>query len=636
MKVAMVEPVKAYDSLLDDYTSTTSFKVKMEGTVATPVYPWEEGIKAPDAEPQPKKNKKKKEEAEAAQKERDQRKSVFGRLYPGSMEHDWKHYEGIGWVFLHCEENEFRRAYAECFGSKKWFKRTAHHSITVGGEMDEITGGPRYILKEYADANGWLTCPTSGVAFQKKDGIEVYDEKGNPVWIFRQARRQTDICQVDGRRYLMSALKVLKKGEFGERVLVACCNLDEKKYDVCPKCSEHTEKGSIGIWPGIGRACYSCHKHNQRESGYIQQYNGKTYPKSIVAESKRLGHKVVEGQICATMKHRTVPDLRLYGVELETEFHMKGLSKLGGDRMDMALLMGQALNNPVPFVVFKEDGTLTMNGKYSDEDIGSRYGGFEVVSAPASLAIHREKWPKLSEFKYYDLLRSWDTTTCGFHVHVSRDALNSLQIGRILVFMNHPDNKRFIQKVAGRSEKKFTKYVPKGFTDSLHPERVINPDEQKEHDRARRVAVNLKNPNTIEFRIFRGTVNPRHILRNLEFVDAMCEFTHPASRSLTEMHDYVYFLAFVSRNRKRWPLLAEWLAHPDRKFIELKKPDEEKANMKLLTLRPNEVTENEEKGDEAWKDPEPEKKKPVFASVESSDEDDYAALAEACGEDDDE
>ena len=80
------------------------------------------------------------------------------------------------------------------------------------------------------------------------------------------------------------------------------------------------------------------------------------------------------------------------------------------------------------------------------------------------------------------------------------------------------------------------------------------------NDENRRQAVNLTNEKTIEFRIFRGTVNPKHILRNIEFCDAICDFCYPASRPLGDVNNKIKFLSFVEQNKKRWPLLAAWLA----------------------------------------------------------------------------
>jgi len=138
------------------------------------------------------------------------------------------------------------------------------------------------------------------------------------------------------------------------------------------------------------------------------------------------------------------------------------------------------------------------------------------------------------------------------HVHVSRAPLTYLQIGKILVFVNHPGNKKFIEHIAGRPEEKYCKLHHKKFVDSLHPE-------QGDYDERRRVAVNLQNENTIEFRIFRGTVNPRHIIRNIEFVDAIVSFANPAERPMSDMTKVPSFTRYVAARAKEWPLAYSWL-----------------------------------------------------------------------------
>jgi hypothetical protein len=102
--------------------------------------------------------------------------------------------------------------------------------------------------------------------------------------------------------------------------------------------------------------------------------------------------------------------------------------------------------------------------------------------------------------------------------------------------------------------------------DSLHPD-------GGDYNERRRVAVNLSNEKTIEFRIFRGTINPKHILRNIEFCDAICDFCYPASRSFADTINPLKFIEFVEHERiaakvgdsyvsvKKWPLLYAWFEH---------------------------------------------------------------------------
>ncbi len=98
--------------------------------------------------------------------------------------------------------------------------------------------------------------------------------------------------------------------------------------------------------------------------------------------------------------------------------------------------------------------------------------GFELVTAPAIPEITLERFGRLFDAieeapRGSDLkaLRSWTSGHCGIHVHVSRPALSSLQLGRLLVFINAPENRVFVETIAGRTGSKYAKMAAKKLTD---------------------------------------------------------------------------------------------------------------------------------------------------------------------------
>src|SRR5690606_8719763 len=104
------------------------------------------------------------------------------------------------------------------------------------------------------------------------------------------------------------------------------------------------------------------------------------------------------------------------------------------------------------FVMLKEDGSLDH--------------GFEIVTAPCDPAVHRERWaPFLKEYPKRRDLRSWNTHTCGVHIHVTRDALSALQLGKMLVFVNDPKHKLFIEFIASRDTEEWAKLREKKLSD---------------------------------------------------------------------------------------------------------------------------------------------------------------------------
>lgn len=219
-----------------------------------------------------------------------------------------------------------------------------------------------------------------------------------------------------------------------------------------------------------------------------------------------------------------------YGVELE-------VGVTSGDDSEKA---EEVLNRiGTDFAVCKHDSSITCDSRLS--------GGFEIVTAPSDVATHRERWAMAFTTRIPGL-RSWDTTSCGMHVHVSRAGLSRLTIGKINVFLNDPRNGAFVTAIAGRSPNDYCGREPKRIGSAHHPG-------------YRYEALNLTNRNTIEFRIFRGTLKVQSILKNIEFCAALINWARQAGT--TCMGSHKAFLAHVAKTPKVWPNLAAWLREHD-------------------------------------------------------------------------
>lgn len=457
------------------------------------------------------------------------RVSIFGSKFAGSDASEWTEYQGLGWVHV-SEFYSFQVSYAQCLATKKWMQRDQMASAGDGYIDRSLIG------------NGWFICEASGYAAPQSEAVEIRDRRNQPIAIDKKhLARATFKDMVNGNIYLSGEMVIVYPGPEFLEISQFTYN-SSGKFCMCDQCSRHWRKEQVMVRAGGGgnRMCPSCHEV-YLERSIILAHDSKSYPAPIYKPSiVRLNGKKME-----------VAPVRLFGVEAELE--IKKSSPFS--RAKVALEIQKALGGN--FSVNKHDGSLSGT---RDDGSGGNFG-FETVSAPADLATHRERWPLLLGMECYPHLKSWSTDTCGFHVHVSRECLSTLQIGRILTFINYPANAAFVQKVAGRGQLKWSKYVPKGPSASMNPERGSR-------DECRRVAVNVQNAKTVEFRIFRGTIWPRHMIRNIEFVDAVCDFCLPQSRSFRELLDYKAFIRFADCNRtcdeqgksvSTWPMLREWM-----------------------------------------------------------------------------
>lgn len=199
-----------------------------------------------------------------------------------------------------------------------------------------------------------------------------------------------------------------------------------------------------------------------------------------------------------------------------------------------------------------EDVSRTLRGFALCKHDGSLNNGFEIVTAPATITALKEGWNKFCEANYTDQLSSWHTSTCGMHIHVDRKSLTPLEIGKLLVFVNGRYNSQFMEAIAGRDSQQWSAKKYKGIKDAL-----------QRSDKYEALATHK--PRTIEFRIFRGNIGKIGIMRNIEFVDALCNFVRTVGMDkdtdTVNRLSYTKFIEYMntSENKGSYPYLFSWL-----------------------------------------------------------------------------
>lgn len=191
---------------------------------------------------------------------------------------------------------------------------------------------------------------------------------------------------------------------------------------------------------------------------------------------------------------------RFYGIELEVECKT-------GRPHEHATNLNSVLNNGNvgERCFFEEDGSLSH--------------GFEIITQPMGLDSHYQFWEWLTKKELTTGLRSHDTSTCGLHIHVNRDGINTMQINKMCVFIHAPDNRNLVKAVARRYAVSYA---------AIHPKKLGSAHRSNSSD-PRYEAVNLTNRYTIEMRMFKGTLKHQSVLAALEFTNALIRFTEPAS-----------------------------------------------------------------------------------------------------------
>ena len=212
--------------------------------------------------------------------------------------------------------------------------------------------------------------------------------------------------------------------------------------------------------------------------------------------------------------------LRHFGVELEIDGG-------GTDRYNAEKLLNIANANGENLYI-KTDGSL-------DE-------GLELVTHPMTLEYHLNAMPwaeilrKAQEMDYL----SHAAGTCGLHVHISRLAFGctyeqqEAAIARLLYFVEKfwAELLRFSRRTQSQMNRWAARYGMK-----------LTPTDQMCHAKnscaGRYTAINLTNSDTVEIRMFRGTLKLNTLQATLQMVNHLCEVA--VSLSDSEVQDMSWF-----------------------------------------------------------------------------------------------
>ena len=220
-------------------------------------------------------------------------------------------------------------------------------------------------------------------------------------------------------------------------------------------------------------------------------------------------------------------NLLYFGIELELESE-------GQNKYNLA-------QNLPDFTYAKADGSLS--------------DGFEIVSHPATyrwLLNHKKEWQKMFDCRYKGW-RSFQTKTCGMHIHLSKVAFGNHHLYKFMKLFY--DNPELILKISQRDSKQNLK---RWSSIDLDNKRVLKRaiDKSTYNHEDRYTAVNLNRPTTVEIRIFRGTLLAESFWKNIEFVKAAYEYSY--NYKLTDMTE-IQFRKYIKINKKEFTNLYRFL-----------------------------------------------------------------------------
>jgi hypothetical protein len=231
---------------------------------------------------------------------------------------------------------------------------------------------------------------------------------------------------------------------------------------------------------------------------------------------------------------------RLYfGIEIETEVR-------GGNYSERRVAAEYAVRLEHEGLAYlKSDGSLEC--------------GFEIVTHPLSHSYFMNDasflWNTIGTLKDRYEMMAWGTKTCGLHIHISRNGFSggSHQHRFLQLVYN---NKDFYEVIAGRSSSHWAK-----FDDNVDPHTGQKSLKHKfdRHGSDRYSAVNTNNRNTLEMRIFRGSLNTRFIKSCIDLAHASVEFTRVMSVPEVREHklDCINLIQYIRERAELYPSLNQ-------------------------------------------------------------------------------
>jgi hypothetical protein len=227
-----------------------------------------------------------------------------------------------------------------------------------------------------------------------------------------------------------------------------------------------------------------------------------------------------------TIKGPKEPKATLYGVELEACSNYTPKEVIAAQK-DL-------------FFILKQDGSIS----------GDKSNKYEMVSVPASLRAHKRLWAEFFDKVDYRKFDVSKDTGNGMHVHIDRKSFTKEHLNRFTWFIINPANQDFLFTVSERPTKANMHEwarVPDGVI--FQPSKVSASRIAIALNRSLRGAIHFKSDKTVEIRLFKGIVSYATVVKNLEFVDSVVEYTRVTSLKNISLSHYLDWLETLPKNK---------------------------------------------------------------------------------------
>lgn len=192
---------------------------------------------------------------------------------------------------------------------------------------------------------------------------------------------------------------------------------------------------------------------------------------------------------------------------------------------------------------------LKLDNRFYFKRDGSVPDGFEIVSHPTTMKCYHKRHQLYNIIKYLKTKSiSYNSKNCGLHFHVNKDFFDKNDVHKLLLFFNNAENAITIfSQRTQRQIDSYCKFEDFGISDYKYftkefPKKWYYPDENDRY-----MAINIIPDTTVEFRIFRGTLDYKRFLASMQFVDAVCNFVKVNSFTSLTWKNFKNYLRYANR-----------------------------------------------------------------------------------------
>lgn len=382
------------------------------------------------------------------------------------------------------------------------------------------------VCQDCLDSN-YSFCEVSEDYFLNEDMVEAhrYNSRGNKESIFIQ-ENAPGFVQTESGEFWAEDDTLSAYTRRNNSIIISREELNEGDYQTCDDCGEIFDRDYMTYMENLERdVCHGC------ESDYTYCSSCESYSGSDSGCGCDNEEEEEENTLIKSYNYKPSPIFHgkqsklspFTGCEIEIESKSKN-----SDALKCASFI------PTEKLYLKEDSS-----------IGS---GFEMVSHPMTLVEHKKTdWKGLFESLISSGARSHDTSTCGLHFHLDKTNMADSHKVRFDAFFAL--NKSKMELIARRSSEKWAKFKA-----------IDSTNFGKSNSRYE--AVNWENENTVEIRIFKGTLKYETFMASMELCNAVYAFTHNRKSfecEFTGLETWKKFTVFLNKNRKKFPFLIDYL-----------------------------------------------------------------------------